>query len=125
MSDDDEPRIDSQRGRALDRDDERRLARNEALFRDVNESIARGQWPGDEGTTVAYRCECARLGCNELISLTPRAYASIRADGRRFLVARGHEMPELEIVTATGPGYNVVEKRAEAGRVAEETDPRG
>jgi hypothetical protein len=109
--------------RMLDDDDERRLARNEALFRDVNESIARGQWPGDEGP-VAYRCECARLGCNDLISLTPREYAEIRSNGRRFVIAPGHEIPELETVVATGAGYKVVEKRAEAGRVAEETNPR-
>jgi hypothetical protein len=104
--------------------DEQRLARNEALFRGVNESITRGQWPGDEDAPVAYRCECARLGCNELILLTPRTYAEVRSAGRRFVVAPGHELPELETIVAVGPGYKMVEKRDEAGRVAEQTNPR-
>ncbi len=125
MAEQEQSRPDEPREPTLDDDDERRLARNEALFREVNESIARGRWPGDEDVPVAYRCECARLGCNELISLTPRAYAEVRAEGRRFVIAPGHEMPELETVVATRTGYNIVEKRAEAGRVAEQTDPRG
>ncbi len=109
----------------MDDNAERQLARNESLFRDVNESIERGQWPGDEDAPVAFRCECARLGCNELIMLTPRQYEQIRSSPRRFLVVPGHEEPELESVVATGAGYTVVEKRAEAGRRAEASDPRG
>ncbi len=108
----------------MDDVDEQRLARNEALFRSVNESIARGQWPGDEDAPVAYRCECARLGCNELIQLTPGTYATVRSEARRFVVAPGHELLELETSVAAGPGYKVVEKRDQAGRVAEQTNPR-
>jgi hypothetical protein len=63
-----------------------RVAGNEALFRKVNEAIERGQWPGEEDSPAAFRCECARLDCNKLISLTPREYKRVRATPRRFLV---------------------------------------
>lgn len=42
---------------------EDRIARNEAAFRDVNERIANGQWPGDADAPIAFRCECGNLGC--------------------------------------------------------------
>ena len=51
-----------------------RLGANEALFREINEGIERGQWPGEEDSPVSFRCECARLGCNELVELTVRKY---------------------------------------------------
>ena len=103
---------------------QRRVAANEALFREVNESIERGLWPGEEDSVAAFRCECAQLDCNQLVALTPRAYEVVRAHGRRFLVAPGHERPEVETVVETRPGYVVVEKRDEAGRLADARDPR-
>jgi hypothetical protein len=103
---------------------QRRIAGNEALFREVNEAIERGQWPGEEDSPAAFRCECARLDCNKLVSLTPREYTRVRATPRRFLVIPGHEVKELETVVETGNDYIVVEKRDEAGRLAEASDPR-
>jgi riboflavin synthase len=67
---------------------QRRVAANEVRFRGVNEAIERGRWPGEEDKPVGFRCECARLGCNQVIELT------------------------------------VVEKRDQAGTVAEASDPR-
>ena len=103
---------------------QRRVAGNEALFREVNEAIERGQWPGEEDSPAAFRCECARLDCNKLVSLTPREYARVRATPCCFLVMPGHEVKELETVVETGNDYIVVEKRDEAGRLAEASDPR-
>jgi hypothetical protein len=101
-----------------------RVAKNESLFREVNEAIERGQWPGEQDSATAFRCECARLDCNGLISLTPREYERIRKDPRHFLVLPGHEVQEVETIVATGDGYVIVEKRDEAGRLAEARDPR-
>jgi hypothetical protein len=98
--------------------------RTESLLRHVNESIERGHWPGDEDAPVTYRCECAKLGCNELVSMTAREYEQVRASPRRFVLAPGHDRPEVETVVATAAGYVVVEKREEAGRIAEAADPR-
>jgi hypothetical protein len=100
-----------------------RIARNEAIFRDVNEALKRGRWPGDQGA-IPFRCECARLGCSTLIDLTSSEYEHIRAHPKWFVVATGHEAPEGEAVVETHGAHLVVEKLGEAGVVAEATDPR-
>lgn len=103
---------------------QRRAAANEATIRDVNEGIERGQWPGEEDTPVGFRCECARLGCNQLVELSVREYEEIRSNPRRFVLAPGHEFPDVETVVETGARYIIVEKRELAGEVAERHDPR-
>ena len=103
---------------------QQRLSANETTFRDVNESIERGQWPGEPARKVGFRCECARLGCNLLLELTLDEYERVRAEPRRFIMIRGHEVPAVESVVSTLRDYVIVEKRAEAGRRAEATDPR-
>jgi hypothetical protein len=104
---------------------QRRAAANEATIRDVNEGIERGQWPGEEDTPVGFRCECARLGCNQLVELSVREYEEIRANPRRFVLVPGHEFAEIEKVVEARRGYLIVEKQDQAGAVAEEHDPRG
>jgi len=104
---------------------QQRAAAHEATIRDVNEGIERGQWPGDEDTPVGFRCECARVGCNRLVELSVRQYEQVRSHPRRFVVLPGHELPGVETVVATRPGYVIVEKRDQAGAVAEQSDPRG
>ena len=103
---------------------QRRAAANEATIRDVNEGIERGQWPSEEDSPVGFRCECARLGCNQLIELTVREYEEIRANPRRFVVVPGHEFPDVETVVETRRGYIIVDKRDQAAEVAERHDPR-
>jgi hypothetical protein len=102
-----------------------RLGANEAVFRKINEGIERGQWPGEEDAPVGFRCECAQLGCTELIELTVREYEQVREDARRFIVLPGHELLEAEVVIENWPGYLVVQKIDQAGETAIETDPRG
>ena len=108
----------------MKREHQRRAAANEATIRDVNEGIERGQWPGEEGTPVGFRCECARLGCNRLIELSVHAYEEIRANPRRFVLIPGHEFPDIEAVIESRPGYIIVEKQDQAADVAEEHNPR-
>ncbi|HTX29995.1 MAG TPA: hypothetical protein VMD09_01345 [Solirubrobacteraceae bacterium] len=103
---------------------QQRLGANEAVFREINEGIERGHWPGEEDAPVGFRCECARLGCNELIELSPHEYEHVRADPRRFIVLPGHERPEVETVVERWSGYLIVEKLDQAGEKAAETDPR-
>jgi hypothetical protein len=102
-----------------------RLGANEALFREINEGIERGQWPGEEDSPVSFRCECARLGCNELVELTVRAYERVRSNPRRFIVLPGHEQLDVEVVVERDPEYVVVEKLDQAAVRATLTDPRG
>jgi hypothetical protein len=101
-----------------------RLGANEAVFRRVNEGIERGQWPGEEDAPVGFRCECARLGCNDLLELSVREYEHVRANPRRFMVVPGHERLDAEVVIERHPGYLVVEKLDQAGETAVEHDPR-
>jgi hypothetical protein len=110
--------------RLVDEHSQSRMADNESAFRDVNESIERGLWPGEEGQLVPFRCECATLSCDRLVDLTPVEYEHVRADPRRFFVCIGHELPEVERVVETHERYLVVEKVAAAGAAAQAKDPR-
>lgn len=101
-----------------------RLGANESVFREINEGIERGQWPGEEDAPVGFRCECAQLGCNQLVELSVREYERVRANPRRFLVLPGHERPDFETVVERHSGYLVVEKLDQAGETAEAKDPR-
>jgi hypothetical protein len=94
------------------------------MFREVNEGIERGQWPGEDGEPVGFRCECARLGCNLLVTLTLAEYEHVRAHARRFMMVPGHEMPGVETVVEQAPNYVIVEKREAAGERAAASDPR-
>jgi hypothetical protein len=102
-----------------------KIAANESAFRDVNEAIQSGRWPGDGGAPVPFRCECGGLGCNLMVEMTVAEYEAVRGHGRRFLVVPDHVMPATEDVVEDRGAYCVVEKSGEAGRLAEETDPRG
>jgi hypothetical protein len=108
----------------MDQNVQERLAANEDTFRQVNEGIVRGQWPGEEKKPISFRCECARLGCNLLIELPLFEYEAIREHPRRFFVVDGHELPEVEAVVDRRDGYVVVEKGGDAGELAETLDPR-
>jgi hypothetical protein len=101
--------------------DERRALQLEINGRRINEAIERGH-EGD--ATAVFVCECARLGCNERLKLSLRAYEGVRTGFERFLVVPGHELTEIEDVVERHPGYLVVAKRGTAGAVAERSDPR-
>ena len=103
---------------------EARVGQNEALFRQINDRIEAGHWPGEDAERAAFLCECSMLGCNLLVELTPAEYEAVRADPRRFLVVPGHELPGVEVVVRRESQYLVVEKIGDAGRVAAEADPR-
>jgi hypothetical protein len=102
---------------------QRRVARNEDLFRETNEAIRRGLWPGEPHGLVRFRCECARLDCSEVVELSVEAYERVRADPRRFVVRTGHELPDVEEVVDRGDGYVVVTKLGAAGDEAVAADP--
>jgi hypothetical protein len=103
---------------------ERSLAHNEAIVRRINEAIERGTWPGEETKLGRFRCECSHVGCAEMLELSHEAYEQIRRSSRRFIVAPGHEIEGVDAVVDRRNGYLVVEKRGEAGEVAERSDPR-
>jgi hypothetical protein len=105
-------------------DTEQRIARNEGIFREINEGIRRGRWPGEEDSISGFRCECASLGCTEMLPLSFREYERVRQHPRRFIVAPGHERLEVEAVVENQTSYLIVQKLGHAGEVAEASDPR-
>jgi hypothetical protein len=85
----------------------RKLAHNEALFREVNETIAAVRPRGQE---TRFICECADRQCALTVGLGRRAYERIREHEAWFFVLPGHERPEIERVVEQHDDYLVVEK---------------
>jgi hypothetical protein len=104
---------------------EERLARNETLFRSVNENIEEAATSGQTDEHVfEFFCECSNIDCTLLLPMTVSDYERVRADSRQFVVAPGHELPEIEIVVDRTSAYQVVVKEGEAAEFATEHDPR-
>ena len=106
-----------------------RIAKNEAVFRDVNErveEIAEAFDVLDENESgLDLFCECGDRSCLERIRLTRDEYEHIRAAPTRFVILPGHDVPAIEKVVAEHDGFAVVEKFADqAAKIAVETDPR-
>ena len=105
---------------------EKRLVENEAMFREINErieAIAASQGPED-GHLYEFLCECSNRDCTLRVELTVSVYESVRRESTQFLVAPGHELPEIEDVVSRGVGFQVVRKRGGAAVIAEAEDTR-
>jgi len=101
---------------------EQRAARNEALFREVNENIARlEERHAPTSTEPAFICECANERCTEQFAVALDIYQRVRGASRRFFVLPGHQDPQLERVVETHHAYLIIEKTGEAGEIAERT----
>ena len=93
----------------------RRLAENQALFRELNERIgASAEAQGEDTHAYEFICECASMECFERFELRLDEYRRIRERDRRFAVLRGHEVPEIEVVVERLGDVLVVEHRTEA-----------
>lgn len=104
---------------------EQRLASNEILFREVNERIehAAGTLVRDDHV-FEFLCECSNLDCTLRLPLTLRVYETARREPTTFIVAPGHDLPEIEQVVARGDGYQVVRKQGGAAELVTANDPR-
>ena len=105
---------------------EKRLAQNETLFRSVNERIEEASGSrGDDEHELEFFCECSNTDCTLLLPMTATQYENVRANPRQFIVALGHELPEIETVVVREPNYQVVTKLGEAADFVTEHDPPG
>lgn len=96
-----------------------RAARNQAVFREVNEKIDQlNVRLSDLNAASEYVCECLDLSCTELISIPHDEYARIRRDPTEFVIVPGHEQPHVEEVVHREPRWLVVRKQGVAGAVA-------
>jgi hypothetical protein len=106
-------------------DRERRIGRNEALFREVNERIERVSGALQTGSdTLTILCECGDPSCAEHVETTAAEYERIRNESTLFFVRPGHAKLDVEQVVEHHDQYDVVRKNGEAAEVARELDPR-
>jgi hypothetical protein len=105
---------------------EQRLVKNEVMFRDLNERVAHAAEAQGVGDHVyEFLCECSNADCMLRVRLTLSAYEGVRSDPTQFIVAFGHELPEIEDVVTRTSDYQVVRKAGSAAGYARTEDPRG
>jgi hypothetical protein len=102
-----------------------RIARTEALFRDVNERIAESA-EGFDAEHADFVCECGDQTCTERIPASLDEYERARTDGTHFIVRPGHEDQRVErIVERDGKRLAIVEKfQARVAAIVRRLDPR-
>jgi hypothetical protein len=100
---------------------EARAARNQALFRAVNEKL---RDLDEQFASMTYEyviaCECADTTCVQTLTISADDYKRVRANPRAFVVLPGHVYADVEDVISEAEPYVVVEKLATAGKVAEQ-----
>jgi hypothetical protein len=99
-------------------------ARNQVVFREVNEHIAALSGAGAQTSVSLFICECSDPECAEALEVTLAEYERVRADGARFVVCAGHQIAEIERVVGGNGRFLVVEKIGPAGTIARTADPR-
>lgn len=105
---------------------EERAARNETLFREVNERIKKLNEGAEAEPEAGFMCECSDANCTKPVSLTLLEYEEVRRDATHFAILPGHVDPEIERVVARNERFAVVAKTApQAARIAERENPRG
>jgi hypothetical protein len=98
-----------------------RAAKNQSLFREVNERIDE---LGASTMFTTFVCECSNARCDDLVPLTREEYEAVRAGSNRFVVLPGHEIPAVDRVVESDARYLVVAKLGKGAAVAEHLDPR-
>lgn len=101
-----------------------RAARNEEVFRGVNERIVDGAAQHGVAATLPFHCECSSASCVETIEIAPARYEEVVRERYRFVVIPGHEDPGIEIVIENDPQFLVVEKIGEAREQIDRDHPQ-
>ena len=98
-----------------------RFARNEAIFREVNERVAEAT--DSEARMTNFLCECGNLDCVQEVSLTDAEYMKVRSNAGTFAVVPGHALTDVETVIEETDRFHIVEKHPREAEIAEATDP--
>jgi hypothetical protein len=101
-----------------------RAARNEELYRNVNERIEKTARDHGFDQQLSFHCECAESDCFETIQMQADEYDRIAADPGRFVLVPRHLSDAIEKIVERTPTYVVVEKIGEARRQIERDHPR-
>ena len=102
-----------------------RAARNEEVFRSINERIEEAAEQHGRDVPLRLHCECGRASCFETTDLMPDVYKRVSTDGHRFIVLPGHEEPNVEVVVERHDGWLVVEKVGEAREQIDRDQEKG
>ena len=87
-----------------------RLARNQVIFREVNQRL-REMLDAVPSGMGDYLCECSDVGCSETIELDTTEYEAIRSMPNVFLIVPGHERLEVErVLVDDNERFMLVEK---------------
>ena len=98
-----------------------RVAKNEGVFREVNERIrelAEGFEASGGAQVTAFVCECSRVNCTSAVEASLDEYRAVRRRPRQFLVLTDHVDPDHERIVRKSDRFTVVEKVGLAGEVA-------
>jgi hypothetical protein len=107
-------------------DRQRKIGRNEALFREVNDRIQRvSESLNLTAETMSILCECGNDSCGESIEVSVPEYERVRAEPELFFVRPGHALTDVEHVVEHRDDYDVVRKKdGPPAELARELDPR-
>ncbi len=101
-----------------------RIAKTEALFRNVNEGINEAS-ERLETDAARFVCECGDPSCTDRIEVPLDEYESVRDHATRFVVSPGHVKGPVEKIVKRRRGYSVIEKIDRAvARIAKRLNPR-
>src|SRR6266508_1243708 len=89
---------------------EQRIAKNETLFREVNERIESINVRIGATEEADFICECGRDDCTKPITMSLAEYEAVRSNPATFAILPGHENIDLERVLEQNERYAVVEK---------------
>src|SRR5947207_15942565 len=95
---------------------EGRIARNEAVAREINEGIEDAR-PANPEDYLRMVCECGRPHCSSVSAISIRAYEAVREDSRMLVVGHAHFSHECDCTVATIEQFVFLCKR-EGSRVA-------
>lgn len=100
--------------------DPAKAAETESTFRGANDEIraAAAAHGLDVERCMPFICECADPRCTTVIMLSLEEYNEVRANPRCFVHAVGHEDASPAVTVRETDRFILVEKVAEAGRVA-------
>jgi hypothetical protein len=89
-------------------------ARNEEVFRGINERIDDGAERHHVKGPLPFHCECCDASCVEKLPISADEYERVVEQRFWFVVIPGHEAMAIERVVERHPEYFVVEKVGDA-----------
>lgn len=101
-----------------------RAARNEEIFRSINERIEQGAEQHGVEAPLPFHCECGRASCLETIDIPPPEYERVMRERYRFVLVPGHEHASIERLVERRPGFVVVEKIGDAREQIDRDHPQ-